>query len=445
MYPYSHSVVAHTFGMKFNNCKLNLNATFYTGSVHIGIKDLTFEPSNPFRHLTELVSVLKEKSFDKPVLFLYTDGGPDHRLTYISVQISLICLFLHLDLDYLCVGRTAPYHSWRNPVERIMSILNLGLQCVGLARSRMSEDFEKEVSKSNNLTNLREHLSGRKSEVKESLSSIKSTLHSIFSRLKLHTEEFKVYESATENEMSSFWSSIIAFDATIEEGGIFRKETIHNHKLVCDFLTHCCQASHYTFDVLKCGESSWTLCKPPRLPSSLFSTLKHIPHPTPMEDGHYFPFCEAFHMTTTEEHRPSYKEPKQVKKKRKLPYYAAVQHVKNAGIMVQCNECNQWRLVFSRSKLTSVQRTNLQDILNDYDYSCGAALSELNLPEEYKDVEIRDHECFDLVERLYYTAKYTPICIYCSMEQPFTKEKEYPICNNCCDKPAVHMSTRATH
>ena len=56
-----------------------------------------------------------------------------------------------------------------------------------------------------------------------------------------------------------------------------------------------------------------------------------------------------------------------------------------------------------------------------------------------KDVEIRDHE------RLYYTAKYTPICIYCSMEQPFTKEKEYPICNNCCDKPAVHMSTRATH
>ena len=77
---------------------------FYTGSVHIGIKDVTFEPSNPFQHLTELVSVLKEKSFDKPVLFLYTDGGPDHRLTYVSVQISLICLFLHLDLDYLCVG-----------------------------------------------------------------------------------------------------------------------------------------------------------------------------------------------------------------------------------------------------------------------------------------------------------------------------------------------------
>lgn len=29
-------------------------------------------------------------------------------------------------MDYLCAARTAPYHSYRNPVERIMSILNLG-------------------------------------------------------------------------------------------------------------------------------------------------------------------------------------------------------------------------------------------------------------------------------------------------------------------------------
>ena len=63
------------------------------------------------------------------------------------MYLSLICLFLKLDLDYLCAGRTAPYHSWRNPVERIMSILNLGLQCVGLARAEMPAEFEKEVKK----------------------------------------------------------------------------------------------------------------------------------------------------------------------------------------------------------------------------------------------------------------------------------------------------------
>ena len=70
---------------------------------------------------------------DMPILFLYSDGGPDHRLTYVSVQASLIALFKNLDLDILCVARTAPYQSWR---ERIMSLLNMGLQSVGLMRRK---------------------------------------------------------------------------------------------------------------------------------------------------------------------------------------------------------------------------------------------------------------------------------------------------------------------
>ena len=106
----------------------------------------------------ELYHILQSTSFSNSVLFLYSDGGPDHRLTYISVKLSLICLFLKLDLDYLGAGRTAPYHSWRNPVERIMSVLNLGLQCVGLAREKMTDDFEKEVAKCNSLSELRKHL-----------------------------------------------------------------------------------------------------------------------------------------------------------------------------------------------------------------------------------------------------------------------------------------------
>ena len=65
-------------------------------------------------------------------MFLYTDGGPDHRLTYLSVQLSLISLFLKLDLALLCACRSALFHSWRNPVEWTMSILNLGFQLIGL-------------------------------------------------------------------------------------------------------------------------------------------------------------------------------------------------------------------------------------------------------------------------------------------------------------------------
>ena len=58
---------------------------------------------------------------------------------YRSVQIAHISLFIALDLDVLVAERTAPCQSYRNPAERIMSVLNLGLQNVSLSHQRMSE------------------------------------------------------------------------------------------------------------------------------------------------------------------------------------------------------------------------------------------------------------------------------------------------------------------
>ena len=143
----------------------------------MGLKDAAFEQSSPIRHMVELCEILKKSDVPfAPILFLYTDGGPNHRLTYISVQISLICLFLKLDLDYLCAVCTAPYHSWRNPVEHIMSIVNLGLQSIGLARQEMSEEVEAELKKCNSLADLR-RIAARKPEVviatADSLSPVK--------------------------------------------------------------------------------------------------------------------------------------------------------------------------------------------------------------------------------------------------------------------------------
>lgn len=76
---------------------------------------------------------------------MYSDGGPDHRLTYNSVKLSLISLFLEMDLELLIALRTAPSNSWANPVERIMSIVNIGLQGVGVMRTKVGEKFEKAV------------------------------------------------------------------------------------------------------------------------------------------------------------------------------------------------------------------------------------------------------------------------------------------------------------
>jgi hypothetical protein len=86
--------------------------------VSVSIKDAIYEPSSPFRHSAELNKWLITKMAGRSVLFLYADGGPDHRLSFVSVQLSLLALLISLEIDMLIAGQTAPSHSWANPVER---------------------------------------------------------------------------------------------------------------------------------------------------------------------------------------------------------------------------------------------------------------------------------------------------------------------------------------
>ena len=83
-------------------------------------------------------------------------GGPDHNCKHTLVRLGLMALFLELELDTMVVMRTAPTKNWGNPVERVMSVLNLGLQGVALARDEMIEDtYEKLFKKCNGMSAVR--------------------------------------------------------------------------------------------------------------------------------------------------------------------------------------------------------------------------------------------------------------------------------------------------
>jgi hypothetical protein len=84
-----------------------------------------------------------------------------------------------------------------------------------------------------------------------------------------------------------------------------------------------------------------------------------------------------------------------------------------------------WRLIFSKYKLKPMDRRELQSILDDFTYTCGSKLHDV-LPEKYSLVEIRDHSCHDPIEKLYYSAMYEPLCIYCGIEEAFTSST--PVC-----------------
>ena len=60
-------------------------------------------------------------------------------------------------------------------------------------------------------------------------------------------------------------------------------------------------------------------------------------HPTPGSDGHYLAFSDVFGRETSDKHRPSLAPKKS--RKNTLPFQASVQHVKNAMLMLQCEEC----------------------------------------------------------------------------------------------------------
>jgi hypothetical protein len=83
-------------------------SSFYRGSAHVCLKDSIFQPSNAKRHVVELISLLDTMETPCSVLFVMTDGGPDHNCKHLAAQMSWLGLFLKTDMDMLFVSRVAP-------------------------------------------------------------------------------------------------------------------------------------------------------------------------------------------------------------------------------------------------------------------------------------------------------------------------------------------------
>jgi hypothetical protein len=189
----------------------HIDESFYTGQVCVSFKENAFQPSSPMRHMAELKGGMTSMKINKPILLAYTDGGPDHRLTYLSVQLSLICLWLDLDLDFLCAVRTPPKHTWKNPVERIMSIINIGLQGIGIMREKAVPN-ECKLIQCGGLKAIRkmaEKIPALKDEVLESVKPCTELLRHVMERLKLKDQTFQTFNPADDEEIAELWRNIL--------------------------------------------------------------------------------------------------------------------------------------------------------------------------------------------------------------------------------------------
>jgi hypothetical protein len=199
----------------FVNIPKNISESFYDGNVYVSYKDSIFEPSSALRHSLEWLQALEEQYVILPeILLIYTDGGPDHRCTFGSVQIALICLFLHGNFDFLAAVRTAPYQSWTNPAERIMSILNLGLQGVAIQRDKLSPEMENIMGNLKTMEDIREaakQIPNLKPELKASIQNVQKMLDKRTERLILHETYFKTMLPAIEDKVDEFFNVSVLY------------------------------------------------------------------------------------------------------------------------------------------------------------------------------------------------------------------------------------------
>lgn len=360
------------------NVPESITETFYSGKVLVMLKDAVFEPSSPLRHCSELLRALEQsRSHLNPILCLYTDGGPDHRTTYLSVQIALIGLFRLLDLDMLVAARTAPHNSYRNPVERMMSLINIGLQSVGIMRQQMPEEMEKAVQNANNMEEIRkvaQKIPAIKENYLQSLVPTRQLLSHTLNRLSLKGEPVVVQDDSTDVTvtMDTLFAKVMDIEPSLQKTDTQQRHLLQRSKLV-EFMEHCCTRRRYFFSIKKCGSIDCHICKPPRLSPEVFSELHQFPDPIrkPASES-YKAFEDIWGEKTTEKDRPSLiaKNPEE-----KSAFQKSGESVRD---LVVCGECLKSRCVYAAKALTSVQRLKLTKCKDDHIYVCGSTI----IPQE---------------------------------------------------------------
>lgn len=290
-----------------------------------------------------------------------------------------------------------------------MAIVNIGLQAIAIARAEMPKEVEEAAERCNSLKALRA-VASRNSKFQgaclDAIAPVKKLLTDIAVRLQLKEKKFQVFIAATPAETNDLWTALLSIDAHFPLAHSSKCSAKDLISQLSKFVAHCCRERHYFFDVLKCGASECEVCNQPRLPVSVFMSLRHLPDPMPGVDDHYKLFSEVFERETTEEHRPSLK--RKPRQDRGLPFYPSVQHVKNTEMMLQCEECGQWQLIYARKKLTRPQKQQLERVLDHISFSCGTQLQDYSdLPQDMNDmVFTRNLNCNKPIEKLYYSAKF---------------------------------------
>lgn len=189
---------------------------------------------------------MKLNGMKKKPYFLMTDGGPEHRTTFESVKVSLIHLFRQTGVNHLIAMRAAPGQSYVNPVERIMSILNIALQNCALQRSERGKPVEQLIKGCQCLDDIRKKVD--KEEWMASMTEVKDIVSQRIRRCKLKDERFIVLGPASEEDINSVNETLGQLELEEDKSKLTQKWMKDKEHYKQFKATHC-RERHYVFQV----------------------------------------------------------------------------------------------------------------------------------------------------------------------------------------------------
>ena len=382
----------------------SMNENYTGGQAWVILKCAVFMPSDPWRHMDETLRIMKRSQPDgipKPLAVIYSDGGPDRSMCRASVQLAMMKLFIDADLDHLVVGRTVPYLSIYNPVERVMSVINRALQGCALQMTLpegLSEPLFKHCPGVDKIRQICEDYPDGKEEflrlyaegLQQPIDIIEERVGSkTFSQKKLRVEPASTRDDVVEQALG-FLSIIKNLNPPPDRNVVERIEKALCElkpvssadvdglgKAMKDFFNEHVIKTDYTLQFRKVKDGKCVFCssgliQKPRTPD-FFQSVHPLPAPTPLvvKDGevvHYKSFKDMYGKRVDGSHVPSLKK----RGARSL-------QGNKARFYMTCATCRKPRVLYGDEALGKDRKNkNLLNTILEFEwYHCGTSFKDL--------------------------------------------------------------------
>jgi hypothetical protein len=440
-------------GILFITAPGDIGGSWHQGHLFMGVKCSVLEASGWLRHMTETCKLMEgaakkniapaKDGVVPPLLLAMTDGGPDHNTTFWSVLVGWILLFLKLDLDMLCAMRPAANFSWRNPVERCFSCINLALQHCAFAREKMAAKFEDVFGNCKSMKDIRA-AAAEDAVVNaawlESVAGVKVQLQQRIKGLVWTDHDVEMFDPASNEEIDALWAAAMNLDEQLDPQRT--AEASQSDKLQ-EFVKAHCRRSKYVLQIKKVRDCTCSMCvaghiKAVRMPEADFDGLDFVPYPMESSelnsDGEmqFRSFGESYRTSTTDTDCPTVKAATRATTKkassRASDRASGLAHPDKVRAVIQCNDCQKHRCIFSAKafinyepsgaagvgrvlpKTTAAERSDyvfaaIQRVADEADFCCGQELFDEDHEMAKSIVVNSELTCADPMEIMFYSAR----------------------------------------